>query len=93
MARLSTAWQTAQRRGISMGEKGKGPVCMKALTSGEQVISSQCKAAAKQEHLAIQAETMSSRMQINHLVAAYHARYIGLKAPPSSAARRARYIP
>lgn len=57
------------------------------------MISSQCKAAAKQEHLAIQAETMSSRMQINHLVAAYHARYIGLKAPPSSAARRARYIP
>lgn len=37
IARLfSTAWQTEQGRGISMGEEGKGPVCMKALTSGEQ---------------------------------------------------------
>lgn len=57
------------------------------------MLSSQCKAAAKQEHLAKQAEATSRRMQINHLVAAYHARYTGLKAPPSSAARRARYIP
>lgn len=37
MARhFSTAWQTSQGRGISMGEKGRGPVCMKALKSREQ---------------------------------------------------------
>lgn len=36
MARpFSTAWQTSQGRGISMGETG-GALCMKALKSREQ---------------------------------------------------------
>lgn len=47
-----------------MGEKGRGSVHESTKIRRAKLISNQCKTAAKQEHLVIQAETVSSRMQI-----------------------------